>query len=152
VFQSVNETNANLGSQSEHRDEEEEDEDRRWEEEQLRKGFGKRVEDAAHRGRLVVPEAPSVQGDFKTGFVGSALPSVPAGSAGWGFGRSSMEALSVAQQAAAAMRILQENAHRLRVYLNIHGHTHTTQTFCLCHSLWVSHQSFGISVLSSGAH
>ncbi|CAK9234297.1 unnamed protein product [Sphagnum troendelagicum] len=114
VFQSVNETNANLGSQSEHRDEEEEDEDRRWEEEQLRKGFGKRVEDAAHRGRLVVPEAPSVQGDFKTGFVGGALPSVPAGSAGWGFGRSSMEALSVAQQAAAAMRILQENAHRLR--------------------------------------
>jgi GC-rich sequence DNA-binding factor len=138
VFQSVNETNANLGSQSEHRDEEEEDEDRRWEEEQLRKGFGKRVEDAAHRGRLVVPEAPSVQGDFKTGFIGGALPSMPAGSAGWGFGRSSMEALSVAQQAAAAMRILQENAHRLRVYLNIHGHTHTTQTFCLCHSLWVS--------------
>ena len=92
-----------------HQEEDEADGERTWEEEQLRKGFGKRVDEAAHR---IVPGSavPSVQGAFST-----SLPGMAVGNGGWAFGRGGMEALSVSQQSESAWQTLNENVQRLRV-------------------------------------
>eukprot|EP00249_Psilotum_nudum_P023169 c28769_g1_i1 orf=188-3082(-) len=87
-------------------DEDKEDEERRWEEEQLRKGFGKRVEEPASRA---VPVSTVHQLSHATGYMPSVTPS-----AAWGFPGRNMEGLSVTQQAEVALRTLQESAQRMR--------------------------------------
>jgi hypothetical protein len=89
--------------------------------EQLRREMG------SERGQRIVlqikrvrlePEALSKQGDFRTGFVATGYCTTHAcwqwrvGALAWVV---SMEALSIAHQAASTLQILQENAHRLQV-------------------------------------
>ncbi|CAK9274024.1 unnamed protein product [Sphagnum jensenii] len=88
--------------------------------EQLRREMG------SERGQRIVlqiervrlePEALSKQGDFRTGFVATGYCTTHAcwqwrvGALAWVV---SMEALSIAHQAASTLQILQENAHRLQ--------------------------------------
>ncbi|BBN20396.1 GC-rich sequence DNA-binding factor [Marchantia polymorpha subsp. ruderalis] len=110
VFESAEERVAEGRPTLEPRDEDEEDEERRWEEEQLRKGFGKRVEETPARSAAAPVGTSQVQGPGSTTVV---EPVTSGGGAGWGFGRA-LEGLSVTQQAEAAMRSLQESAQRLR--------------------------------------
>ncbi|KAH9298722.1 hypothetical protein KI387_030404, partial [Taxus chinensis] len=105
-------------------EDEDEDEERRWEEEQFRKGFGKRVDDASNRVGAAPPVAsPSsntvVPSSFQsTGYVGSGHTAAPIWAAS-GVSRS-VEVMSMAQQAEVANRALQESLQRLR---ETHGRT-----------------------------
>ncbi len=90
--------------------------------EQLKRGMGsergQRILLQIERVRLE-PEALSKQGDFRTGwFVATGCGTTHVcwqwrvGALAWVV---SMEALSIAHQAASTLQILQENAHRLQV-------------------------------------
>ncbi|KAJ7515184.1 hypothetical protein O6H91_22G004000 [Diphasiastrum complanatum] len=108
VFQSVEEKPSDLRPVG-HRDEEEEDEERRWEEEQLRKGVGKRVEETSNR--VATASGNTVQGPGNAAYNSSAAIGSGAGSMGWG---RPLEALSVAQQADSAMASLHESIQRMQ--------------------------------------
>lgn len=91
-----------------HQEDDEADEERTWEEEQLRKGFGKRVEDVS---RVMSGAGPTVgHGGFPPG-----LPAVNAGSFGYAYGRGPAEVMSISQQAEGAWRSLQDNINKMRV-------------------------------------
>ncbi|KAL2610188.1 hypothetical protein R1flu_028761 [Riccia fluitans] len=110
VFEATEEMASEERPVLEPRDEDEEDEERRWEEEQLRKGYGKRVEEAPPRSTAAAPAGPS-QAQVPA-YITAVQPVVPSCGVR-GFGRS-LEGLSIAQQAEAAMRSLQESVQRLR--------------------------------------
>lgn len=82
------------------------DEERTWEEEQLRKGFGKRVEDVS---RVVAP------GGAPAGGLAPGLPSMNVGNFGYAYGRGPLEAMSIPQQAEGAWKSLQDNIIKMRV-------------------------------------
>lgn len=89
-------------------DDDEADEERTWEEEQLRKGFGKRVEDVS---RVVSVAGPAVgHGGFTP-----ALPAMNAGNFGYAYGRGPAEVMSISQQAEGAWKSLQDNINKMRV-------------------------------------
>ena len=91
-----------------HQEDDEADEERTWEEEQLRKGFGKRVEDVS---RVVSGAAPTVvHGGFTPG-----LPPTNAVNFGYAYGRGPAEQMSISQQAEAAWKALQDNLNKMRV-------------------------------------
>jgi GC-rich sequence DNA-binding factor len=91
-----------------HQEDDEADEERTWEEEQLRKGFGKRVEDVS---RVMSGAGPTVgHGGFPPG-----LPAVNAGNFGYAYGRGPAEVMSISQQAEGAWRSLQDNINKMRV-------------------------------------
>lgn len=112
VFESVEEKIENRVSAGQ-RDDDEEDEECRWEEEQLRKGFGKRVDDAANRAgpTALVPHQEALHPKV---YFSSGLAIAPLPSSGWGFNGQSMEAMTVSQKAEAAMSTLQDTLHRIR--------------------------------------
>lgn len=116
VFESVGKENE-LGLQ----EDEEADGERCWEEEQLRKGFGKRVDEVVHRVGVGAPPAAAVHGGFAPG-----MPPMSVGSAGYGYGRSPLESLSIPQQAESAWKTLQENVKRLRVQFCSSSYGHMT--------------------------
>ncbi|GLJ48054.1 hypothetical protein SUGI_1014650 [Cryptomeria japonica] len=105
-------------------DNEDDDEERRWEEEQFRKGFGKRVDDASNRVTSVpLSTSPSantvVPSSFQTaGYMGSGYTPASAWTAG-GVSRS-VEIMSMSQQAEVAKRALRESLQRLK---ETHGRT-----------------------------
>lgn len=91
-----------------HQEDDEADEERTWEEEQLRKGFGKRVEDVS---RIVSGAGPTVgHGGFAPG-----LPVMNAGNFGYAYGRGPAEVMSIPQQADGAWKSLQDNLSKMRV-------------------------------------
>ncbi|KAK8443636.1 hypothetical protein SEVIR_9G006900v4 [Setaria viridis] len=98
-------------------DDDDDEEERRWEEEQFRKGLGRRVDDAsAQRTANGAPASAQVQPQAFGYSVGSHhQPSlsgaVPAASV---FASGSVEFLSIAQQADVANKALQENIRKLR--------------------------------------
>ncbi|KAL2631117.1 hypothetical protein R1flu_015803 [Riccia fluitans] len=102
VFEATEEMASEERLVLESRDEDEEEEERRWEEEQLRKGYGKRVEEAPPRSTPAAPAGPS-QAQVPA-YITAVQPVVPSGGVR-GFGRP-LEGLSIAQQAEAAMRSL----------------------------------------------
>lgn len=112
VFESIEEKieDRKLTSQ---REEEEEDEERRWEEEQLRKGFRKRVDDAAtwpgSTPLVALQETP-----HSAGYLPGALPTAPLPSSAWGFGGQNVETMTISQKAEAAMNTLYETLHRAK--------------------------------------
>lgn len=99
------------------RDDDDDEEERKWEEEQFRKGLGRRVDDAsAQRPANGVPTPMQVQPQPFGYSVGSHFqPSlsgvVPVASV---FASGSAEFLSIAQQADIANKALQENIRKLR--------------------------------------
>lgn len=127
VFESLERGTGNLSLRvdREHGDEDEDDEDKRWEEEQFRKGFGKRVDDASNRGTapqapaagISAPASTSAPGSFQVspmvGYAGSAYAAVPPPN--WPIdGSRSAEVMSLSQHAEVATRALQESLQRLR--------------------------------------
>uniref|UniRef100_A0A0C9RXB3 TSA: Wollemia nobilis Ref_Wollemi_Transcript_6527_3458 transcribed RNA sequence n=1 Tax=Wollemia nobilis TaxID=56998 RepID=A0A0C9RXB3_9CONI len=115
--------------------EDDEDEEKRWEEEQFRKGFGKRVDDGSNRvsaapsansASISVPmSAPSsYQAVQASGYVGSGYTAATAAppAANWTGGgvTRSVEVMSMSQHAEVAERVLQESLQRLR---ETHGRT-----------------------------
>ena len=107
VFESVEEKLEDRNGRD-HRDNEEEEEERRWEEEQLRKGFGKRVDDSA-ANRL--QSTHLVHGQDATGY----LPTNPLPSSAWGFVGQRMEVMTVSQKAHVCFTTLQETLQRTKV-------------------------------------
>ncbi|GMY18991.1 transcriptional repressor ILP1 [Fagus crenata] len=101
----------------------EDDEEKIWEEEQFRKGLGKRMDD----GTSVVPVVQSVQQQQQK-FVYPAMPSVSGGpSIGGAIGVSQgLDAMiSIPQQAEIAKKALQDNVRRLK---ESHGRTISSLT------------------------
>uniref|UniRef100_A0A2N9G829 Uncharacterized protein n=1 Tax=Fagus sylvatica TaxID=28930 RepID=A0A2N9G829_FAGSY len=100
----------------------EDDEEKIWEEEQFRKGLGKRMDDGTSRVAVtassVVPVVQSVQQQQQK-FVYPAMPSVSGGpSIGGAIGVSQgLDAMiSIPQQAEIAKKALQDNVRRLKVW------------------------------------
>ncbi|CAN6291043.1 unnamed protein product [Urochloa humidicola] len=98
-------------------DDDDDDEERRWEEEQFRKGLGRRVDDSSvQRSANGAPAAAQVQPQAFGYSVGSHYQPplsgvVPAASV---FASGSVEFLSIAQQADVANKALQQNIRKLR--------------------------------------
>lgn len=91
-----------------HQGDDEADEERTWEEEQLRKGFGKRVEDVS---QVVSGAGPTIgHGGFTPG-----LLAMNAGNFGYAYGRGPTEVMSISQQADGAWKSLQDNINKMRV-------------------------------------
>jgi GC-rich sequence DNA-binding factor len=109
VFESVEEKfEERNGDYRRDDDEEEEEEERRWEEEQLRKGFGKRVDDSTTNW----PQSTQfVHGQDAMTY----LPSNPLPRSAWGFGGQSMEAMTISQKAHVCFTTLQETLQRTKV-------------------------------------
>lgn len=93
-----------------HQEDDEADEERTWEEEQLRKGFGKRVEDVSRVVPGAGPAAAAGHGGLAPG-----LPSTNVGNFGYAYGRGPAEAMSIPQQADGAWKSLQDNLNKMRV-------------------------------------
>ncbi|GAB2285019.1 hypothetical protein Dimus_019475 [Dionaea muscipula] len=87
-------------------EDDEDEEDRKWEEEQVRKGLGKRLDDGPSNSSRVSGGAAMVQPVQQQGFV-------VGGSTG-GHGLHTIEVLSLAQQAEIAKKHLQENVMKLK--------------------------------------
>jgi GC-rich sequence DNA-binding factor len=126
VFEDVDERaiDVNFGKKDsgENDNDEEDDEEKIWEEEQFRKGLGKRMDDGTSRvavtARTVVPVVQSVQQQQQK-FVYPAMPSVSGGpSIGGAIGVSQgLDAMiSIPQQAEIAKKALQDNVRRLKVW------------------------------------
>ncbi|KAG0625239.1 hypothetical protein M758_2G039200 [Ceratodon purpureus] len=96
-----------------HQEDDEADEERTWEEEQLRKGFGKRVEGVP---RVVAGSGPTVG----HGGYSHAVPAMNSGNFGYVYGRSAGEVMSISQQAEGAWKSLQDNFNKMR---ETHGRT-----------------------------
>ncbi|CAL4937154.1 unnamed protein product [Urochloa decumbens] len=98
-------------------DDDDDEEERRWEEEQFRKGLGRRVDDSSvQRSANSAPAAAQVQPQAFGYSVGSHYQPplsgvVPAASV---FASGGVEFLSIAQQADVANKALQENIRKLR--------------------------------------
>ncbi|XP_062213058.1 transcriptional repressor ILP1-like [Phragmites australis] len=125
------------------RDDDDDEEERKWEEEQFRKGLGRRVDDAStQRSANGAPATAQVQPQPFGYSVGSHYqPSlsgaVPAASV---FASGSAELLSIAQQADVANKALQENIRKLR-------ETHKTTASALVKT--DTHLSEALSEISS---
>lgn len=128
VFESLERGTGNLSLRGdiEHGDEDEDDEDKRWEEEQFRKGFGKRVDDASNRvtasqvpaAGVSAPASTSAPGSFQ---VAQTVGYTAAPPQNWPIaGSRSAEVMSLSQHADVATRALQESLQRLR---ETHGRT-----------------------------
>ncbi|WMV28152.1 hypothetical protein MTR67_021537 [Solanum verrucosum] len=119
-------------------DDEEDEEDKMWEEEQVRKGLGKRLDDGSNRGVMssVVSSAAAVQNVQKANFGSSAVgasvyssvqsvdvsdgPTIGGGVVG---GLPSLDALSISKKAEVAKKALYESMGRLK---ESHGRTVTS--------------------------
>ncbi|KAL6636490.1 hypothetical protein ACP70R_024062 [Stipagrostis hirtigluma subsp. patula] len=124
-------------------DDDDDEEERRWEEEQFRKGLGRRVDDASAQRSANGPPAPahiqpqpsgySIGPHYQPSFSGV----VPGASV---FTSGSVEFLSIAQQADVANKALQENIRKLK-------ETHKTTTGALVKT--ETHLNEALSEISS---
>ncbi|CAL4920178.1 unnamed protein product [Urochloa decumbens] len=128
-------------------DDDDDEEERRWEEEQFRKGLGRRVDDSSvQRSANGAPAAAQVQPQAFGYSVGSHYQPplsgvVPAASV---FASGGVEFLSIAQQADVANKALQENIRKLR-------ETHKTTVSALVKTDTHLHDALSeISSLDSG--
>eukprot|EP00250_Pteridium_aquilinum_P015662 c22686_g1_i1 orf=398-2479(+) len=95
------------------REDDEEDEERRWEEEQLRKGFGKRVDDST-TWPASTPLIPRQEGPHTAGYFPGGLATAPLPSSAWGFSGHNIESMTISQKAEAVMSTLYETLQRTR--------------------------------------
>nr|XP_010906711.1 transcriptional repressor ILP1 [Elaeis guineensis] len=100
----------------------EDEEERKWEEEQFRKGLGRRIDEASTQiGVNSIPTIPPVHPEVSV-YSGAALQTsmsnVSLGPASIGVSRSA-EVMSIPQQAEVATRALQENISKLKETHNI---------------------------------
>ncbi|KAG1362742.1 transcriptional repressor ILP1 [Cocos nucifera] len=100
----------------------EDEEERKWEEEQFRKGIGRRIDEAStQRGVDSIPTIPPIHPEVSV-YSGAALQTsmsnVSLGPASIGVSRSA-EVMSIPQQAEVATRALQENISKLKETHNI---------------------------------
>ncbi|KAF8397793.1 hypothetical protein HHK36_016716 [Tetracentron sinense] len=107
----------------------EDEEDKIWEEEQFRKGLGKRMDDGSGRVSSSVPVVQPVQ-QQQFDYSVTAYLSAPSGSGGPSIGgvagvSCSVEAMSIPQQAELATQALQESVRRLK---ESHGRTMSSMT------------------------
>uniref|UniRef100_A0A7C9AF43 GCF C-terminal domain-containing protein n=1 Tax=Opuntia streptacantha TaxID=393608 RepID=A0A7C9AF43_OPUST len=127
VFEDVDERALRAGQLTVEDDEDEEE--RKWEEEQFRKGLGKRMDEGAGAVSRTVTTAPSAQPQsymYATPVSYSSVASTPAGppSIGGVIGGLPMgETMSISQQAEIAKQALRDNMRRLR---ETHGKTTTS--------------------------
>lgn len=114
----VDDREMDLGLRKEISEEDEEDEEEKiWEEEQFRKGLGKRVDDGVSRvGSNAVPVVQSVpQQKFIRPAVSQNVPAST--SIGGALGASQgLGMMSISQQAEIARKALQDNVRRLKVW------------------------------------
>ncbi|XP_038976263.1 transcriptional repressor ILP1-like [Phoenix dactylifera] len=103
-------------------DDDEDEEERKWEEEQFRKGLGRRIDEAStQRGVNSIPTIPPIQPKvsvYSGGALQSSMSNISLGPASIGVSRSA-EVMSIPQQAEVATRALQENISRLKETHNI---------------------------------
>ncbi|CAL9773804.1 unnamed protein product [Musa acuminata subsp. burmannicoides] len=95
-------------------DDDEDEEERKWEEEQFRKGLGRRIDEAStQRVNYSIPTIPAIQ-PLPTAYTGvTHQPSVSSMSTSFGVSRSA-EVMSISQQAEVATRALQESISKLK--------------------------------------
>lgn len=120
----LEERGVDLGLRKEDGEEEDEDEEEKiWEEEQFRKGLGKRVDDGLSN---VVPVVQSVpQQKFVHPAVSQSVPATTSigGTLGVGVGGGASYGLgmmSISQQAEIARKAMQDNVRRLKVWKIVH--------------------------------
>ncbi|KAF8396485.1 hypothetical protein HHK36_018108 [Tetracentron sinense] len=110
-------------------EDDEDEEDKIWEEEQFRKGLGKRMDDGSSRVSSTVPVVQTVQHQpfvypatvYPSGSSASSVPSI-GGAAGVS---RSLDMISIPQQAEVATQALQESVRRLK---ESHGRTLSSMT------------------------
>lgn len=107
VFEEVEERRVDVRFKEEEEDDDEEE--KMWEEEQFRKGLGKRMDEGSAR-----VDVPVVQGAQQHKYV---VPSAAVPNAGFGTIESmpALDVLSLSQQAESAKKALVENVRRLKV-------------------------------------
>ncbi|THU60446.1 hypothetical protein C4D60_Mb07t12790 [Musa balbisiana] len=95
-------------------DDDEDEEERKWEEEQFRKGLGRRIDEAStQRVNYNIPTIPAIQ-PLPTAYTGvTHQPSVSSMSTSFGVSRSA-EVMSISQQAEVATRALQGSISKLK--------------------------------------
>ncbi|EHA8589239.1 transcriptional repressor ILP1 [Cocos nucifera] len=103
-------------------DDDEDEEERKWEEEQFRKGLGRRIDEpSTHGGVNSIPTIPPIQPQVSI-YLGAALQSsmsdVSLGPASVAVSQSA-EVMSIPQQAEVATRALQESISKLKETHNI---------------------------------
>lgn len=112
-------TSVHLAKDSENGEEDEDEEEKIWEEEQFRKGLGKRMDDGTSRVAVTatVPVVHSLQ-QHNSVYPASVPSAVGAASIGGAIGASQgLDALmSIPQQAEVARKALQESVRRLKVW------------------------------------
>ncbi|KAL6969811.1 hypothetical protein U1Q18_029524 [Sarracenia purpurea var. burkii] len=135
VFEDVDEKATDIGFRKNpevHADNDEDEEDKIWEEEQFRKGLGKRMDDSS--SRVVSSSVPVVQSVPQQKYAFplpaasySSVPSLPTGPniGGAVGGLPGLEVMSIPQQAELAKKALHENLRRLK---ESHGRTMTSLT------------------------
>lgn len=123
VFEDVDERVMNLRvNDSVEVDEEDDEEEKMWEEEQFRKGLGKRMDEGS-TARAGSNDVPVVQGAQQQKFVSSAAAvysSAPSASISPSIGGAigvahGVDVMSISQQAEVAKKALQDNVKRLKV-------------------------------------
>ncbi|XP_058109221.1 transcriptional repressor ILP1 [Magnolia sinica] len=102
-------------------EDEEDEEDKIWEEEQFRKGLGKRMDDGSNRGGHSIPAVQPLQPQPSVVYPGNVyqMASHVSSTGTVGVSRSA-EVMSISQQAEVATRALQESVRRLK---ETHGRT-----------------------------
>nr|XP_029119681.1 transcriptional repressor ILP1 [Elaeis guineensis] len=103
-------------------DDDEDEEERKWEEEQFRKGLGRRIDEpSTHRGVNSIPTIPPIQPQvsiYSGASLQSSMSNVSLGPASVAVSRSA-EVMSIPQQAEVATRALQESITKLKETHNI---------------------------------
>ncbi|MCO5548339.1 hypothetical protein L7F22_001796 [Adiantum nelumboides] len=95
------------------REDDEEEEERRWEEEQLRKGFGKRVDESG-TWPGATPSVPRLEISHTESYISGGLATAPLPSSAWGFSGQNMDSMTISQKAEAALSTLYETLRRTR--------------------------------------
>lgn len=122
VFEDVDEGAMEVGARKDGIEDDEDEEDKIWEEEQFRKGLGKRVDDGSVR--VVSTGAPVVQSVPQQNFIypttagySSAQSVAVSPSIGGAISAShGLGVMSISQQAEVARKAMEENVTRLKVW------------------------------------
>lgn len=129
VFEDVEERPVRGGQLNLDDDDDDEEEDRKWEEEQFRKGLGKKMDEGSSGVSRSVTTAQSGQPQsyaYTAPVSYSSVASIPTGPPSIGGvigGLPGVETMSISQQAQIAKKALQDNMKRLR---ETHGKTMTS--------------------------
>ncbi|KAJ7954054.1 GC-rich sequence DNA-binding factor 1 [Quillaja saponaria] len=129
VFEDIDERTMDIGLRKDTAADDDDEEEKIWEEEQFRKGLGKRMDDGSTR--VGSSDAPVVQVVQQQKFIHpastvySSLPSAAVGASIGGVVPASqgLDVMPISQQAEVAKKALQENVRRLK---ESHGRTMTS--------------------------